>query len=779
MIKNRGITFKFVFSVLLSSSIIFFAIFGYNYLVSKKIIIRNIENSAKNLTQSTVNKIEIILRSVEKGPQNFANFLENGSYEKEELLNMLRSLVASNSEIYGSTVAFEPNFFEKESIYFAPYYYKSSGEIKFTYLDSVYNYFDWDWYKLPKDLKALVWSEPYFDKGGGNMIMSTYSVPFYRNIVEKKVFAGIITADVSLSWLQDIVSSIKIGKTGYGFLISKEGKIVTYPKKSFIMKKDIFSLASMRPGDYLKNIASDMIKGNSGFVQTESILTGKKAWLSYAPLPSTGWSLGIIFPQDELMEDITRLNIIVFALALGGFWFLFIVISVISGTITRNLRILAAKTGDIARGDFNFKMPSIKSKDEVGKLADSFIYMRESLKKYIKDLTETTAVKERIESELKIAHDIQMNLLPKKFPHGKNFDIVAFLEPAKAVGGDFYDFFFIDDSHFCFVIGDVSDKGVPAALFMAMAKTLIKLTARELKNPEEILEKVNKEICLENESAMFITIFCGIIDINSGEICYTNAGHNPPILLCKNKSPEFLGSDRSPAIGIRDGSIYRKNKIILKDDDILFMYTDGITEAFSSGGELFSEERLLKEASCYKNQGIEWLSKEILEKIKIFSGNSAQSDDITIMAIQYAKNKENIKIGKKFTIKNDISEIELLKKEISEFGKNNRVRHELISDIQLALEEAVSNIINYAYSDKLRHEICILASLEKNNLIVEIEDDGKPFNPIQFPKSDTDKPIEERPIGGLGVYLFMKLMDKVEYKRENEKNVLIMKKNIG
>ena len=645
MIKNRGIAFKLVLFILTSCTVIFVLIFGYNYLFSRRIIIRNIEDNAKNLASVIVNKIETVLRPTEKVPKNLAYFLEQSSYNKEEIINLLRSVVGNNPEIYGATIAFEPNSFDKDSLYFAPYFYKSEGEIKFAYLgDDSYRYFYWDWYQIPRELGSPIWTEPYYDEGGGNVIMSTYSVPFYKNIEGERKFMGIVTADISLSWLQEIVSSIKIAKTGYGFLISKNGTIVTHPHKHLIMNETIFSVAEAREDQHLREVGRDMIKGKSGFVPFESIVTEKKCWMVYAPLGSSGWSLGVLFPQDELMADITNLNTIVFVLGLVGFLFLLVVIVLISGSITRPLRILARRTKDIGSGNLDIELPAIKSRDEVGRLADSFIYMRDALKKYIKELTDTTAAKERIESELKIAHDIQMGIVPKifpPFPDRSEFDIYAVLEPAREVGGDLYDFFFIDDDHLCFVIGDVSDKGVPASLFMAVAKTLIKTVAGEIKEPDKILDRVNKEISHDNDSCMFVTLFLGILDIRTGEVYYANGGHNPPLIMRKGKEAAFLGGATGTAAGIIEDVIYEKEKLILQPGDTIYMYTDGVTEAFNKSGELFSEERLKKEASLHQQDSIKDLVREMLGEIKSFSRGVPQSDDITILVLRYFHDEKN------------------------------------------------------------------------------------------------------------------------------------------
>lgn len=788
MIKNRSIAFKLSFSILASCTAIFVLIFGYNYQFSRKIIAQNIRENAGNLTRLTVSKIETVLLPIQKVPENIAYSLEDYSYDnKEGLLNLLRSVIENNPEVYGSTIAFEPHAFDKESLYFAPYFYKSNGQIQFRYLGGDnYKYFELKWYRVPKELGAPVWTEPYYDEGGGDIIMSTYSVPFYKNVDGKKQFMGVVTADVSLSWLEDIASSIKIGRTGYGFLISKSGMLVTHPRKDFIMNKTIFDLSGTRQDKRLDEIGKSMIRGESGFIPTQSFTGAKKSWLAYTPLPSNGWSLGIVFPQDELMSGISQLNNIVFFLGAIGFLFLLSVIILLSRSITRPLRALARTTQDIAAGNLEFVLPEAKSRDEVGRLTESFIYMRTALKKYIKELTEAVATKERMESELKIAHDIQMSIVPRAFPAFSDrteFDIYAILVSAKEVGGDFYDFFLIDDNHLCFVIADVSDKGVPAALFMAMTKSLIKAIAGGTSDPDEILAGVNKQICQENDSGMFITIFCGVLNIKTGEVCYANAGHNPPLVIRGNKEAEFLTGAKASAIGISRDKPFKKEKITLHPQDAIYMYTDGVTEAFNDNKEQFSEERLKNEVLIRAQDSVEELVEATLDEVSSFSAGAPQSDDITIMALRFFADTRiglpHVKEGATVILKNEALEIQRLKDACVAFGKKHYLAGNIINEACLVLEEAVSNIIHYGYEDKDRHRITVRIFMEDKELVLEISDDARPFNPLESPGPDTGRPFGERELGGLGIHLIRSLADKAEYRRQKDRNILIIRIQSG
>lgn len=638
--KKRGIAFKLILFIMTGITLIFALIFGYNYLYSKKILLKNVEDNARNLALATTNRIDKILHSMEVATTNLATFLQQTAYDdKHRLLGLIRSFVECNPEIYGSTFAFEPYAYDKDSLYFSPYFYKSEGETKFTYIGGEdYHYFYWTWYQLPKELNRPVWNEPYYDEGAGNIIMSTFSVPMYKTVSGAREFLGVLTADISLDWLQEIVSSIKIFESGYGFLISRNGTVVTHPLKDLIMHETIFSVAEAREDAHLREIGKEMIKGKTGFVPFTSIVTEDKCWMAYCPVPSTGWSLAVIYPQDELMADVISLNRTVFMLFLVGFFLLLGVIVFNARSITRPLRMLANATRVISTGNLDAEFPLIKSRDEVGNLSESFITMKDSLKRYIKDLTETTAAKERIESELKIAREIQMSIIPKifpPFPDRPEIDIYAFIEPAREVGGDLYDFFFVDDDHLCFMIGDVSGKGVPASLFMAVTKTLFKANTVEGVRPDEILTRLNNELAQNNESCMFVTIFCGILNTKTGEVIYSNAGHNPPLLLRLGKDAEYLDTSGGIAVGAMEGLSFKTEKLVLHPGECLFMYTDGVTEATNLEDELFSEKRLQDDLSALREKPIKDIVSSLMQEIEDFSQETPQADDITMMIIKY------------------------------------------------------------------------------------------------------------------------------------------------
>lgn len=639
MPERNSIVIKLVLVITLCSSLIFAVTLGYNYYRSRVILEQELEDNARNLAMSLVYRVETELVAVAGVTEGLARSLENGRYSEQELLSLLQTTVEKNPEIYGSGVAFEPYAFSPAARLYAPYYFREKGRIAFNRLEKSYQYVPylyWDWYQIPQELGKLEWSEPYFDEGAGNILMSTCSMPFYGEIGGKKKLKGVVAADMSLDSLMDLVSSVKILKTGYAALLSRNGMVLAHPLKDAVMNETFFSMAEARNDPAMRKLGQKMIKGKSGFIFYKSLM-GVRSWMFYAPIRSTGWTLAVVFPETELLENVRRLSLTMAAMGFIGILLLIAAVVYIASTITRPLRLLAQATDDIASGNFDVELPTVRSKDEVGMLAHDFQVMRESLKEYIKNLTETTAAKERIQSELKMATDIQASLLPRlfpAFPDRPEFDIYASMDPAKEVGGDFYDFFFIDNTHLCFLIADVSGKGVPAALYMMVAKTLLKSEGQRLGEPDQILSCVNKILALDNDSCMFATVFCAILNTATGDIRFANAGHNPPLIL-DAQGIRYLKPKPGFVLGPLPETVYATERLALQPGDILFLYTDGVTEAQNREQELFGEAELLDALGRAPEKNPEGMIHFIRGEVTRHANGAPPSDDVTMVAITY------------------------------------------------------------------------------------------------------------------------------------------------
>ncbi len=639
LFKSRSLALRMIVLVLGGTIAVFGIIWGYTYYYSRDMLLDEAEANARNLADSMARRIEQEFRALAKVPENMAYFLETSPGEKETLRPLLARLVKDNKEVYGATVAYEPFAFDPLLKAYAPYYYKTPDGLKFAQLgDEKYNYFKWDWYQVPRDLKEPVWTEPYFDEGGGGILMCTRSVPFFwpeKGGAQRKL-RGIVTSDLSLEWLSDFISSIRAGQTGYGFLISGTGSFISHPDKALIMRESIFTLADQIHDPALRRIGRSMLQNKSGFVKLDSSFSGGKAFLAYTHIPSTGWSFGVIFPQNELLAEVTSLSQRAGLIAAVGVVALCGVVVLIARSITRPLRRVAEATARVAEGDLEVDLSDVQGEDEVARLAQAFTSMSLSLKQYIKELTETTAAKEKIESELNIASVIQRSILPSTFPpfpQRREFDLWAMMQPAKEVGGDFYDFFFIDDDLLALLIADVSDKGVPAALFMMVSRTLINTIARQDKTPAEVLSEANDLLCQGNDAAMFVTVFLSYYDVKTGRLTYANGGHNPPLLhRADGQMTELPLTGR--ALGMLEGRPSGEESLTLMPGETLILYTDGVTEAINPAQEEFGLKRLRRTIQSHPDSSAAEMIKHIHEDVFAFASPEPQFDDFTLSILK-------------------------------------------------------------------------------------------------------------------------------------------------
>lgn len=386
---------------------------------------------------------------------------------------------------------------------------------------------------------------------------------------------------------------------------------------------------------------------------------------------------------------------------------------------------------------------------------------------------------QRMAETLKLAHEIQMSMLPKRFPafpQHTEFDLYAVIEPAREVGGDFYDFLLLDEDHLGFAIGDVSDKGIPAALFMAMTKTLLRVTASKQRRPEAVLAELNTELCRENDAGMFVTLFYGVLNLRTGVLEYSSGGHNPPYVLGHNGVMEPLAKTGGMALGVMPEVPYRAKATQCHPGDSLFLYTDGVTEAMDRTPAQFSDQRLRAYLSRMHGVSPAELIRGVIDEVHRFTAGAVQSDDITALAIQYLGDGQPAPRVVRFT--NTLFELTRLTQVVTAFAERHRLTPSLGNALNVVLEEVLTNVISYGYEDTKTHEIVVRLSCTENEVQAEVEDDGRPFNPLAMASPDTSKPLTERPVGGLGIHLVRQLMDRVEYRRLEGKNVLLMRKRI-
>ena len=605
----KSISFRFALASV-SVALFVLAITGsVNYFFLKEELLSDATQKAKLIEENSVHKIQTIISQTKESSQLVQNSLIEENFTPNAIREILTKTLQTEPYFYGMAVAFEPKELYPKA--FSPYYYKKESTIVYTDLaKNNYNYQSKEWYTTPKKEKKASWSEPYFDEGGGEILMATYSNP----IIINNKFVGVSTIDLSLKNLQKFISSIHILESGYAFLLSREHKILVYPESSKILQTY-----------HKKNLKYNQI-----------IKEGKE-WIYYAHVASSGLTLGIVLPSSELFSSLHRMSFISTMLALIGAILLIITMLIISRRITQPLKDVTALTEEISLGNFDKKITLPKYRDEIYYLSLSINRMQDSIKQYIRELKTATIEQQKVESELSIAKNIQMSMLPKPLKRENSIDVEAFLQPAKAVGGDFYDFFYIDDTKLCFIIADVSGKGIPASLFMSVTMSYIRAYSSKDASPKEVIEKLNNTMTQNNDANMFVTLFFAILDTKSGELHFVNAGHTEPYIISKKETLQALSSPKNPIVGAFEGIEYVEESIKLKGEEKLFLYTDGVNEAYSKEDEQFSEERLKKLLTQSKNLTPKEIIQKIYDALLLFCQEYEQSDDITMLCIEFNK----------------------------------------------------------------------------------------------------------------------------------------------
>ena len=423
----------------------------------------------------------------------------------------------------------------------------------------------------------------------------------------------------------------------------------------------------------------------------------------------------------------------------------------------------------------------VKNDDEIKELADSFSKMYREIGAYISKLETVTAEKERIGAELTLASDIQAHMLPcifPAFPEYDEFDIYATMTPAKEVGGDFYDFFMTDENHLAIVMADVSGKGVPAALFMVIAKTLIKNYAQSGQEPGDVFTTVNRLLCDGNDAGLFVTAWIGILDLETGVMKYANAGHNPPLIKRTDGKFEYLRSRPGFVLAGMDSIKYKQNELVLNPGDRIFLYTDGVTEATNGEQQLYGEDRLESLLNRCQSDTAEEMLADLKNDIDSFVGEAPQFDDITMLMLDFKKRKAGEGMIERLFPADDSALNDVLAFAEDELEKAG-CPPKTIMQLTVALEEVFVNVAHYAYPDEEGQvSFGIAYDSESRSMTFRIADKGIEFNPLEKPDPDITLSAEEREIGGLGIFICKKTMDEIGYARENGENVLTMTKKL-
>ncbi|MEP5567392.1 MAG: SpoIIE family protein phosphatase [Halioglobus sp.] len=749
-----------------------------DYRISREEILTRLSEEAAVEVSVAVSDMENWLNGIEATTRLLGRILEQREYSQEGLQQMLRDVVANNDEIFGAAIAVSPEFTD-DSEGFSPYYFLDDGTVSYADLANARaDYQQQPWFKEPIAAGKAVWTEPYYDAGGGEVNMTTFAVPVYRiDDNGNRFLYAVVTADVTLAALQRVAGQLHLGESSYSLLFSKEGLMMSTRTQASVMEH--YSVLSYQDVnlDSWHQMFSRALLGEPSTYRFPCPESAGQCTIRLGRLKTTGWPIGLVYSQEEILSPLHQYEVKILLLGVSTLLLMAITVYLVTSRLTRPLQQLSSATAHMAKGELDVALPQATGKDEVSTLVRSFNSMNRDLKAYINDLETATANKSRLEGELAAAREIQMSMLPgsgEALWQDDDISLWAKVRPAKTVGGDLYTYF-LGEKHLFIAVGDVSDKGVAAALFMARAISLIQQLSGTAMPPDKAMAELNNALERDNHSCMFVTLFLGVLEISSGQLRFASAGHTAPSLLRAGKVTT-VDQETGPALGLADNQFYPINTLQLLRGDRLAVYTDGIDEAFNDQQEMYGVDRFNQEFQASGELPIAEAGLQLFNSVDTYTGELPQSDDITLLLLQYPKVDE-FRETEAFDLGDGLTG--RVQSWLGATLEKWSIALETVMEFDLVAEELVTNVQKYSglEADQLLQMTVIKTA---NSLVLELRDQGKAFNPFQDGhRSKLGADIESAEIGGLGVHLVTQLTDQQNYRRENECNVLRVEKTIA
>ena len=724
--SSKNVGAKASIAILITAAALMLLLSGIQQYSTRREIRSDLERNAEMEMVIKSLNIKHTLEEVELALRNRSWEFERYLPYPDSLFAVTRRIVEQNPNFDGCCIAMVPNYYPEKGRLFEPYTAQRGNQIETVQLGSEeHDYTQNEDFILAAINDSSFWSEPYHDEDDPNVTLITYTFPIYDSWGD---VAAVVGVDYITDKIGKMLNSRHMFPSSYHILISGEGKLICGPEEignSHQMAEETLEMIndSTRPRYPSSSGHSTLLS----FIDNED---GSKGYVFYnSPASLKPWRIAVVNYDDEVFEPLIKIR-----------W--------------RNLLLTLA-----------------------GLLILSFIIQRSA--KNISKLQQATLEREHIDSELNIARKIQMDMVPKTFPpfpERDDLNIFGSLVPAKMVGGDLYDFY-IRDEKLYFCIGDVSGKGVPGALVMAAGYTLYRSSIAHESNPSRIMHTLNESICKDNESNMFITMFIGVLDLPTGKLRYCNAGHEKPYII--GQEVKALPVKPHLPLGVMDDVIYTTQEATLAVGDMVFLYTDGLTEAMNMKHELFGINRIEGTLNAFDGQGdipTESLINLVTRQAAEFVGGAEQSDDLTLLAVQYTPREKPLILRESLSITNNVSEITKLNAFVQSATTAVHMESNLARKIKLAVEEVVTNCIEYAYPSDTIGTVTVVIEADDSRIRFIISDSGSDFDPTNVSKADTTLSVDERPIGGLGVFLVRNLMDSINYARTDGKNILRMEK---
>ena len=641
-LQNRSLVFRLSASILLcvliSSFLLSAFISNYSKPLLKEQVISAAYKSLAGINHNIAQGADIAEQSI----VNTAKILSlNTQLSDKELEILAQSGLEAIREQYGHFYEFFIFIPSKNQNYHGTLYYSyiKNNQIHTVVWREHGFVEDREWLKAAIEKGKIHWTEPYMSinpEDDNEILSSTVSMPF--KFKGSSSINGVIATSGDLDAMRQWLNSYNFGDNGKFLLTSAKGTYLIHPDKNIEFKKTISELAEDINSKELGYVAQQVKKGESGFVvMPKSSVYNSEVVFVYMPIPKTNWSSFLVYSANNFYKPVKRFQLIMLTITMVGVLLLILLINWICKYTTTPIVKLSYIAEQYGKGDFSAELPPIKTNDEVGILTQAFHNMKDNLLNLLKIQKENAKKEQKRASELEIATTIQASALPVNFPDTPYFDIFASMTPAKEVGGDFYDFFYIDENHFAFLIADVSGKGIPAALFMMNAKSLLKSNLLSGCPLTQAIFKTNNELCAMNEAKMFLTSFIAVLNITNGELEFINAGHNPP-LIKQNDKFEYLETDSNLVISALEKFEFKSSKILLNPENSIFIYTDGVVEAQNAKEEFYGNSRLynvLNEDILSPNENI----LRVKDDVNKFSEGRDQFDDITMLNVKFINYK--------------------------------------------------------------------------------------------------------------------------------------------
>ena len=630
---RRKLSIRVSLWVVMFAAVIFVAALGFLFYQSREAVRQEAIHRATTILDRTSLQVEGILNRVEVATNMTVWLVQRHPNVADSMFVYSEGTLRNNPDFYSCSIAFEPYYFKEYGRYFSAYSKYEGDSIRTLQGGSDnYQYFFMDWYLMPTLLGHPCWTDPYMDLDAPT---NTYEmVTTYCQAIKNKQGAviGVINTSLSINWLSQTISAVKPYPNSYSIMIGRGGTYFVHPDSTKITRQTIFTQTMLEPDTALTALGHAMQRGEEGM--RRMVIDGKDSYVFYKPLGKTGCSMAIVCPESDIFGGFNRLRHTVMGIVFVG---LLVMLCVFINVITRELKPLhrlAREAETIASGNFDAELPDFERTDEIGQLSHSFGYMQQSLVRYIDELKLTTAQKASIESELNVASNIQMSMLPSVFPNREGLDMHASMTPAKEVGGDLYGYLLKGDSlYFC--VGDVSGKGVPASLFMAQVTRLFRTLANQQMAPADICTHMNEALSGdENPTNMFVTMFVGMVNLQSGHLKFCNAGHNPPVIGGGEHHGEFLQMLPNFPIGVLPGLEFQGEEIDTIKGRALFLYTDGLNEAENREHEQFGDDQLLSILRNTHFESAQQVVETLYNEVQRHRDGADPNDDLTMMCLR-------------------------------------------------------------------------------------------------------------------------------------------------